>query len=428
MGQRKISLTGTLELGRATGAIVGGLRRTGTSSENRRLGYGSPERSRWEHEMRLVKSALRCYGLHESRLGLRSVRVTPLARVRNYKSVFQLASLRHGVFALYLYRLPRGGAEREATLLRSAEGLRSPEGRVTEAALRSQMAWVEALQHDADVTVPGPVRTLDGSLTCDVSTCDEVEGRRCALVRWMPGEAKVGEEVAKLDWEDLCAFGRYIARLHRHAEAFSVPGLAPHGFVRPRWDSDYVFGNLVFGQSAPLWLRGEAVYSASEMEIFRAVSERVEENLKAVGERHDVFGFIHGDLLPRNLLLHRGALFEKMPHPWAKRSVSAVDFDECGFGYYMFDLAWTLRALGDHSGLGGDTGAPQRAALLEGYLQERPLPEHHLREHLPACSVVRAVMMVNRVLRWESPEARSWGPPLLSSAIREMEAYLAVTQ
>ena len=140
MGQRKISLTGALERGRAAGAILGGLRRTDIRAKNRMLAYGSPERSRWEREMRLVRSALQCYGFHESRLGLRSVRVTPLDRVRNYKSVFHLSSLRHGVFALYLYRLPRGGPEREATLLRSAEGLRSPEGRATEAALRAQMA------------------------------------------------------------------------------------------------------------------------------------------------------------------------------------------------------------------------------------------------------------------------------------------------
>jgi Ser/Thr protein kinase RdoA (MazF antagonist) len=46
--------------------------------------------------------------------------------------------------------------------------------------------------------------------------------------------------------------------------------------------------------------------------------------LDAFGRGADRFGLTHGDLMPDNVLLQDG-----VPH--------VIDFDDCGFGWYLYD-------------------------------------------------------------------------------------------
>src|SRR4029450_890805 len=47
-----------------------------------------------------------------------------------------------------------------------------------------------------------------------------------------------------------------------------------------------------------------------------------------------VHGLIHGDLHHKNVLFHRG-------------EARAIDFDDCGWGFHLYDLAVTLSELED---------------------------------------------------------------------------------
>jgi phosphotransferase family enzyme len=75
-----------------------------------------------------------------------------------------------------------------------------------------------------------------------------------------------------------------------------------------------------------------------------------------LGEGADSFGLIHADL-------HLGnALF------WGDE-VRVIDFDDCGFGYWLYDIAvslWELRHRNDYEQF--------RSALIDGYTRHRPLP------------------------------------------------------
>jgi Ser/Thr protein kinase RdoA (MazF antagonist) len=76
------------------------------------------------------------------------------------------------------------------------------------------------------------------------------------------------------------------------------------------------------------------------------------------GQGPDVFGLIQGDLgVDANLFFWRG-------------EPRAIDFDDSGFGYWVFDLAVALDACRD------DPTYPRYGeALLEGYAEFRSLPE-----------------------------------------------------
>jgi Ser/Thr protein kinase RdoA (MazF antagonist) len=97
---------------------------------------------------------------------------------------------------------------------------------------------------------------------------------------------------------------------------------------------------------------------------FEAVTQKVMQVMEAWGKAPDVYGLIHADLgLDANVLFRGG-------------EAQAIDFDDSGFGYYLYDLSLALEHCQE------DDALPQfRDALLDGYTQIRPLPDDQL-EHL----------------------------------------------
>ncbi len=89
--------------------------------------------------------------------------------------------------------------------------------------------------------------------------------------------------------------------------------------------------------------------------------ELVRRAQRELGTGPDVFGLIHSDLHQENYLFHRGR-------------VRAIDFDDCGWGHFVYDLAVTLSEL-QHL----PDAAALRAGLLRGYRTVRPLPPEHER-------------------------------------------------
>jgi Ser/Thr protein kinase RdoA (MazF antagonist) len=67
-------------------------------------------------------------------------------------------------------------------------------------------------------------------------------------------------------------------------------------------------------------------------------------------------GLIHADLHLDNALFWRD-------------DVRVIDFDDCGFGYWLYDIAVSLWELRDR-----DDYEQFRVALINGYTQHRPLP------------------------------------------------------
>jgi Ser/Thr protein kinase RdoA (MazF antagonist) len=74
-----------------------------------------------------------------------------------------------------------------------------------------------------------------------------------------------------------------------------------------------------------------------------------------------VFGLIHADLHQENYLFHHG-------------EVRAIDFDDCGYGHFLYDIAVALGEVGHRQ----DEPA-LRTALLADYRSIRLLPEAHER-------------------------------------------------
>jgi Ser/Thr protein kinase RdoA (MazF antagonist) len=210
------------------------------------------------------------------------------------------------------------------------------------AAVGSELAWLDALRRDTDLSVPTPIRTTHGEST------SAVNGRVCSLLGWQNGRIHAARPAAV----HMRRMGETLALLHNHASSWQVPA----GFVRMRWDWGTFFGDTMeYGgvSAAGCW----DLLPAPVRVQFDEVARRMRTVMKDLGSDCDVFGLIHADLHLEN------ALFDGA-------EVRLIDFDDCGFGYWLYDIAVTLWEYRH-----GDHYLAFRDALVDGYTKHRAKPD-----------------------------------------------------
>jgi Ser/Thr protein kinase RdoA (MazF antagonist) len=294
-----------------------------------------------------------------------------------------------------MYELPGG----EHASRSDARVPAPPPGRPSLEQLRAQLLWLSALARETPLLVPELVPADDGSLMAyvpsDGSEDPHQPGRQCVLLRWVPGTHRREE----LSLTDIAVVGSYVGGLHNHAQRYALQDPSRY----PRWDWDWVFG-----ESVSLWREGEKFYSAKEMAIFEATAQRVHEDLQKLGHGSETFGPIHRDLHLGNILFHGSR-------------VGVIDFDLCGLGHYLLDLAVLLNALRIQR---PDCFWKMREILFENYEREISLPDGY-RRYLMTFHAMRHVARLNRELRVLSSETnrhRSQGPHVLRNVVKWMQS------
>ena len=158
-----------------------------------------------------------------------------------------------------------------------------------------------------------------------------------------------------------------MAQLHNHADRWSPPDW----FVRTRWDWETFFGDTMeYGgiNAAAVW----DLLPVDLRRMFDEVATRVGTCMAQLGTDRETFGLIHADLHLDNTLFAAG-------------EARLIDFDDCGFGFRMYDVAvalWELRHRGDYAAF--------RDALVDGYTEHRELADEQL-DHLDAFIAAREV-------------------------------------
>jgi Ser/Thr protein kinase RdoA (MazF antagonist) len=213
-------------------------------------------------------------------------------------------------------------------------------------AVKGEMTWLAALSREAGLPVPAPVPTQTGELLARIATPGVPEGRIVSLMRWVDGRKRT----TGFRPRHFQAWGRMVARLHEFAAGWQPP----EGFERFVWDWEGLLGGRGFGCSVE-----ELVASMPEhlQTPFQIVSSEARMVMEALGKGPDAYGMIHGDMYPDNVLFKGG-------------EVVPIDFEDCGFGHWLWDIAlplcqqpWTEAWYGE------------RDAFLQGYTQVRTLPE-----------------------------------------------------
>jgi Ser/Thr protein kinase RdoA (MazF antagonist) len=220
-------------------------------------------------------------------------------------------------------------------------------GYQTDAAILSELEWLAALGRDTDLAVPAPVRAPDGRLLVEVSIPDVPQPRRVSLLRWVKGSLlKKGIRPAHFK-----SAGRLMAGLHNHSSQWTFP----QGFSRPHYDWNGLYGDNDFiNVLAP---KVRAQIPDEFQRPYEQVTGRLREVMDSFGQGADAFGLIHADIsLGHNILFKDG-------------QARVIDFDDCAFGYWMFDIGVNLCEIRKET-----TFEVHRDALREGYEQLRLLP------------------------------------------------------
>ncbi len=215
---------------------------------------------------------------------------------------------------------------------------------------QGEMTWLAALSKEGGLPVPTPVPNLDGELLTRVKTPGMPEGRLVSLMRWIDGRKPA--RVSQL--RHFHSWGRTVGRLH----AFAAYWQPPTGFERYIWDWEGLLGKRYLGNEVNQLV---PMMPENLQDPFMRVSGEVQTIMGSLGKGPDVYGMVHGDMYPDNILLKGGDL-------------RVIDFEDCGFGYWLWDIAIALER-----NPWTEQWYQQRDAFLEGYAQFHPLSDSQLK-------------------------------------------------
>lgn len=313
---------------------------------------------------RVVVAALGCYGFSEQR-------------------VWHLINLSENA----TYRVDDPGTGRTGVLR-----VHRPDYH-TGAAIESELDWLTDLASCAAVSTPTVISTVDGERVVTL----EVGGvpRHAVLFEVLEGTAP--DETA-LHSGDFATLGSITAAMHRHVRSWRRPA----SFTRFTWDWRHSLGQ------APRWGRWEdgMAVGPAEKEVLGEAAELVRTKLVEYGTSPSRFGLIHADLRLANLLVDGDR-------------VNVIDFDDCGFSWFMYDFGAAVSFL-EH-----DPRLPEwQDAWVRGYREQERLARED-EQMLPTFVMMRRLLLV----AWlgshsHSRECREIGPGYTAGSCELAEHYL----
>ena len=268
------------------------------------------------------------------------------------------------------------------------------EGYHSRLAIECEIAWMAALDREGGVETARPIPGRDGAVIQE-SGSSRLAPRRMVMFEFLAGEEPDPDQDLNGPFQQL---GALAARTHLHSMSWA----RPEPFERLVWDDKMVFGP---GANWGDWRDAPGLDSDSE-KILTAAEALVRARLAAYGRGEDSYGLIHADMRLANLLIDGGR-------------TRLIDFDDCGFGWFMYDFAAGISFMEDH---------PQVPALcaawLDGYQGVRPLTDADEAE-------IDSFIMLRRMalLAWIGSHAgtdlaRSQAPHFASVSARLARDYL----
>ncbi|MYC74142.1 phosphotransferase [Candidatus Poribacteria bacterium] len=207
--------------------------------------------------------------------------------------------------------------------------------------IRSEIYWLKALWNNGQIKTLSPVPGRDGQ-TIQCPSPNDLPSRYATVYNWIPGETLNTLPAAERTPELIRRLGIMMGRMHRVSETLELP----QWFTRPRYDSNWFISKIEEVLSSD-----NMHPSAEELTKLTSLRSRFSQFVAEQGEGRDVFGLIHSDLEPHNIIISDG-----QPYP-----IDVMDF---GFGYYLSDILTISRHLSEDEG----------AIFFEGYQEIRSLP------------------------------------------------------
>jgi len=261
--------------------------------------------------------------------------------------------------------------------------------------IRSELAWMRALQAEGGVPTPQAIPAQDGQDVQTVAHPSLGTPRNCVLFQFIEGQEPQQDHDLIEPFKQL---GEVTARTHLHSMQWKRPSF----FERTVWDFEHSIGSQ---PNWGPWTEGPDMTPA-RLPLLQKLVAAMGKRLARYGQGNDRYGLIHADFRLANLLIHQG-------------EVRVIDFDDCGLGWFLYD-AGTAVSFFEHK--------PEVPGLIdawaEGYRRVRPLSKEDEAE-LPTFVILRRMIL----FAWmgshaETDLAKQEGPAYAEGTCEMAETYL----
>lgn len=260
-------------------------------------------------------------------------------------------------------------------------------------AIASELDWVSALRASGKVITPVAVRGRDGQAIQTVAIPGHA-ARHVVLFEW-----EAGAEPAETDLHGpFVVLGKVTGEMHQFTRGWRPPS----GFERLTWDFETSLGERGHWGS---WRNGMGL-DQGKIDLFGRAAARLGRRLEAFGKGSDRFGLVHCDMRLANLLIDGD-------------KTKVIDFDDCGFSWYLYDCATALSFIEDRPDV-----AELIAAWVNGYRMAAPLSAEEEAE-IPTFVMLRRLLLIAWIgSHAETDLARSMGVAYTDNTVPLAEAFL----
>ncbi|WP_251554609.1 phosphotransferase enzyme family protein [Neobacillus muris] len=267
----------------------------------------------------------------------------------------------------------------------------------TKKELEAELIWIESILESSSLEVAEPIAGKNGEYVQVIAPSQFKEPYHCVMFSFLSGQSpdETNEKGLSMEFEKL---GEVTAQLHNQSQGWA----GSQSLARPTWDFETMLGsNPTWGR----WQDGVAVTPARR-KLFQAAADKIEQRLRQFGQSKDRFGLIHADLRLANLLVEDGA-------------IKIIDFDDCGFSWYLYDLATALSFI-EHKEY-----VPELIqAWLAGYKKIRSLSKEE-EEMIPTFIMLRRLLLIGWVgSHIDNDTAQSLGAGFTEETVALAEKYL----
>ncbi len=212
----------------------------------------------------------------------------------------------------------------------------------TKSAIIEELKWLDDLSRQTLIVAPRPIRTISRQLVLKIKIGNFLEQRFVTMFHWVEGR-QIKKSISGLHMKKIADLTH---KLHEHSLKRNVK-------FRNYWDVDGLVGKEPF--MGPM----DSIVGLNNLEqsYLNKAREIVYTQLKKYQKKSQhKMGLIHADL-------HFGNFFQ------ANGKICPIDFDDCGLGFHMYDLAVTLTSL-EH-GIDKDFLTKKEYRVLEDTFLER---------------------------------------------------------
>lgn len=189
--------------------------------------------------------------------------------------------------------------------------------------IESELIWMSEIKNSNLVAVP---RTFVGK-NGQVLQQFELDGVKyhCSMISFMKGFT-----LSHLSHEETVSYmkviGETTAKLHQQAKKRD----SNRPLTRKQWTFENMFGkNSIWGD----W-KEYFPLTPEDVSLFSNVLTILEGKLEQFSQLPNTFGIIHADMHPKNIIVDEDCF-------------QIIDFDDCGYGFYLYDLGCTLVSYSD---------------------------------------------------------------------------------